>query len=124
MNPIRVSPKSSKMNASLKRKCQNNVSPIFDDCGHTIPQENWGSMLPEVKAGRLLRKRNHNSPNLQEIDPDFGGVYNENKHGEILCAELTIAHLTTFQQSVLTAVVNKYWRVFRKRGFTTSVKDY
>ena len=81
-------------------------------------------MLTEVKAGHLLRKRKHNSPNLQEIDPDFGEVYNENKHGEILCAELTIAHLTTFQQSVLTAVVKKYWRVFSKNGVTTPVKYY
>ena len=41
----------------------------------------------------------------------------------MLRAELTISHLTTFQQSVLTAVVKKYRRVFRKKGFTTPVKD-
>ena len=81
-------------------------------------------MLPEVKAGCLLRKGKHNSPNLQDIDPNFGEVYDENEHGEILRAELTIAHLTTFQQSVLTTVVNKYWRVFSKNGVTTPVKDY
>ena len=73
-------------------------------------------MLPEVKAGHLLRKRKHNSPNLQYIDPDFGEVHDENKYCETLCAELTIAHLTTVHQSVLTAVVKKYWRVFRKKG--------
>ena len=72
-------------------------------------------MLPEVKAGHLLRNRKHNSPNLQDIDPDFGEVYDENKSGEILRAELTISHLTTVQQSVLTALVHKYWRVFIKK---------
>ena len=81
-------------------------------------------MIPEVKDGRLLRKRKNNSPNLQDIDLDFGGVYDENKHGEILRAELTIAHITTFQKSVLTAVVKKYWRVFRKKGVTALVKYY
>ena len=81
-------------------------------------------MLPEVKAGRLLRKRKHNSPNLQYIDPDFGEVYDENKHGEILRAELTISHLNTVQQSVITAVINKYWHMFSKKGVTTPVKDY
>ena len=81
-------------------------------------------MRTEVKDGRLLRKHKHNSPNLQDIEPDFGEVHDENKHCETLCAELTIAHLTTVQQSVLTAVVKKYWRVFRKKGVTTLVKDY
>ena len=81
-------------------------------------------MIPEVKAGRLLRKRKHDSPNLQDIDPDFGGEYYENKHGETLRSELTIAHLTTFQQSVINAVIKKYWRVFSKKGVTTPVKDY
>ena len=81
-------------------------------------------MIREVKAGRLLRKRKHNSPNLQDIDPDFGDIYDKNKHGEILRAELTIAHLTTVQQSVLTAGIKKYWHVFRKKGVTTLVKYY
>ena len=112
------------MPASLKIKRQNYVIVLFDDPGHPSPQEDWEYMLPEVKYGHLLRKRKHSSPKLQDIEPDFGEVYYDNKHGETLRSELTIAHITTFQQSVLTAVVNKYWRVFRKRGFTTSVKDY
>ena len=113
-----------KMPVYLKRKLQNYVIPLFDDRGHPIPQEYWGSILPEVKDGRLLRKRKHNSPNLHDIDPDFGEVYDENKHGEILLAELTIAHITTVQKSVLTKVVKKYWRMFSKKGVTTTVKDY
>ena len=42
----------------------------------------------------------------------------------MLQEELDVAHLTPFQQSVLTAVVKKYWRVFSKEGVTTPVKDY
>ena len=76
--PIRVALKSRNMPVYFKRKLQNYVSPLFDDRGHPIPQEDWEYMLPEVKAGRLLRKRKHDSPNLQDIDPDFGEVYDEN----------------------------------------------
>ena len=110
------------MPASLKRKLQHYVSPLFDDCGHPNPQEDWESILPYVKDERLLRKRKHNSPNLQYIDPDFEEEYYENKHGETLSAELTTAHITTFQQSVLTAVVKKYRRLFRKKLVTLPVK--
>ena len=112
------------MPASLKRKRQNYVIPLFDYYGHLIPQEYWEYMFPEVKAGRILRKCNYNSNNLQEIDPDFGEVYDENKHGGILRSELTIAHLTTVQQYILNAFVKKYWRVFIKKRVTTPVKDY
>ena len=62
------------MTTYLKRKRQNYVRPLFDDYGHPIPQEYWEYMLPEVKAIRPLRKRKHNSPDLQDIDPDFGEV--------------------------------------------------
>ena len=81
-------------------------------------------MLPEVKAGRLIRKRVHDPPKIQDVDPNFGEEYDDAKHGEILRAELDIAHLTEFQQSVLTAVIKKYWRVFSKKGVTMPVKDY
>ena len=81
-------------------------------------------MLPEVKYGRLLRKRKHNSPNLQGIDLDFGEVYEDNKYGEILRAGITISCLTTVQQSVLTEVLKKYWRMFIKKGVTIPVKYY
>ena len=54
-------------------------------------------MLPEVKVGRLICKRVHHPPKLQEIDPDFGEEYDEAKHGNILHTELDIAHLTNFQ---------------------------
>ena len=80
-------------------------------------------MLPEVKSGRLLKKCNNISPNLQDIDPDVGEEYDENKNGKTLRAELAIAHLTTFQQSVITAFVKKYWRVFSKKEVTKPFKD-
>jgi len=81
-------------------------------------------MLPDVKDGRLLRKRVHDPPKLQEIDPDFGEEYDEAKHGEILRAELNISHLTPMQKEILTAVIKKYWRVFSKKGVTKPVKGY
>ena len=65
-------------------------------------------MLPDVNEGRLIRKRVHDPPKIQDMDPDFGEDYDEAKHGDILRAELDIAHLTPFQQSVLTAVINRY----------------
>ena len=54
-------------------------------------------MLPDVKEGRLICKRVHDPPKIQDVDPDFGEDYDEAKHGDILRAELVIAHLTPFQ---------------------------
>ena len=124
--PIRVAPKrrSRKKSAKSKRERRKYVSPLFDNRGFPDPQDEWESMLPDVKDGRLLRKRVHDPPKLQEIDPDFGEEYDEDKHGEILRAELNIAHLTPMQKEILTAVIKKYWRVFSKKGVTKPVKDY
>ena len=65
-------------------------------------------MLPEVKNGRLIRKRLHDPPKLQALDPDFGEEYDEAKHGDTLRSELNIAHLTPSQRSMLTAIIKKY----------------
>ena len=81
-------------------------------------------MLPEVKAGCLIRKRIHNPPKLQDIDPSFGVEFDEAKHGKVLKEWMNISHLSIFQQNILTAVIKKYWRVFSKEGVTTPVKDY
>ena len=53
------------------------VGPLFYDCGHPNPQDEWESVLPEVKAGRLIRKRRHEPPGLRDVDPNFGEEYNE-----------------------------------------------
>ena len=81
-------------------------------------------MLPEVKAGKLIRKRKYPAPPLTDIDPNFGVEYNEQTHDAMLRAELDVSHLTAPQQTVLTALIKKYWRVFSKEGVTTPVKDY
>ena len=47
-------------------------------------------MLPDIKEGRLIRKRLHESPDLQAIDPGFGEDYDEAKHSETLRAELNL----------------------------------
>jgi len=81
-------------------------------------------MLPEVKAGRLIRKRKHIAPPLTDIDPNFGVEYDELLHGTMLRTELDVSHLTPPQQAILTALIKKYWRVFSKEGVTTPVKYY
>ena len=81
-------------------------------------------MLPETKVGKLIRKRVHDPPKLTDIDPDFGEEYDEAKHGDTLREELKISHLSESQQSELTALIKKYWRVFSKKGVTKPVKDY
>ena len=81
-------------------------------------------MLPEIKAGRLIRKQKYAAPPLTDIDPNFGVEYNEEIHGAMLCAELDVSHLTPSQQTVLAALIKKYWRIFSKEGVTAPVKDY
>ena len=81
-------------------------------------------MLPEVKAGRLIRKRKHPAPPLTDIDPNFGVEYDDSKHSDLLRKHLDVSHLTPPQQLVLTNLIKKYWRVFSKEGVTTPVKDY
>ena len=123
--PIRVVAKTrAKRSKAQTRKRHRYISPLFDDRGFPHPQDEWESMLPEAKVGKLIRKRVHDPPKLLDVDPDFGEEYDEAKHGDTLRAELKIAHLTEFQQSVLTAVIKKYWRVFSKKGVTKPVKDY
>ena len=65
-------------------------------------------MLPEVKAGRLTRKRRHDPQEFRDVDPDFGEEYDETKHGKVLRDELKIDHLTEFQRNVLTTVIKKF----------------
>ena len=126
--PIRVAPRyKSKRKGkghNKKKEQKQYVSPLFDDRGYPNPQDEWESMLPEVKAGRLIRKRIHNPPKLQDIDPNFGVEYDESKHGKVLRETLNISHLSPAQQKILTAVIIKHWRVFSKEGVITPVKDY
>jgi hypothetical protein len=100
--------RSKKGTAATKCARRHYVSPLFDNRGYPYPQNDWESMLPDVKSGRLVRKRLRDPPKLQDIDPDSGEEYNEAKNGDILRAELLIAHLTPHQRSISTAVVKKY----------------
>ena len=56
--------------------------------------------------------------------PAFGKYYDEAKHGQIFKEELNVDHLSPLQESILTAVAKKHWRVFSKKSVTTPVKDY
>ncbi len=81
-------------------------------------------MLPKVKSGQLLCKYVHNAPPLDDINSHFGEEYNEAKRGVHLNDDLNIAHLTKFQRAILTALVQKYYHVFSKKGVTCPVKNY
>ena len=59
------------------------IIPLLDDRGHPHPQDAWESLLPEVKAGRLIRKRRHEAPKLDDMDPNFGEEYDEATHGHM-----------------------------------------
>ena len=52
--PIRVAPKFR--SSKSKKRTNNYVSPLFDSRGHPDEEADWESMLPEVKAGKLIRK--------------------------------------------------------------------
>ena len=58
--PIRVAPKA-RVKALSKRK-HNYVSPLFTNRGFPDAQNHWESLLPKVKAGRLICKRLHGAP--------------------------------------------------------------
>ena len=105
--PVRVAARrrARKGSTPAKRKRRGYISPLFDDRGYPHPGDEWDSLLPDVKDGKLLRKRKHDPPRLDNIDPGFGEEYDEAKHGEMLRAELKISHLDAHQQSILTAVV-------------------
>ena len=120
--PVRLAPKHRK--SKSKKRPNNYVSPLFHDRGHPHPQDDWESMLPEVKAGRLIRKRRHPAPPLTDIDPNFGVEYDESIHGSMLREHLDVAHLTPPRQLELTNLIKKYWRVFCKEGVPLPVKDY
>ena len=83
--PIRpaAKPRMSRRKGPGQRRVtrKRDISPLFDDRGHPHPQDEWESLLPEVKAGRLIRKRRHEAPKLDEMDPNFGEEYDEAKHG-------------------------------------------
>ena len=97
---------------------------MFDSRGFPDRQDQFESMLLEVNAGRLIRKRKHVTPPLTDIDPNFGVEYDELLHGSMLRKELDVSHLTPPQQATLTALIKRYWHVFSREGFTTQVKDY
>ena len=78
--PIRVAakPSMSRRKGPGQRRVARKryISPLFDDRGQPHPKDEWESLLPEVlpevKAYRLIRKRRHDAPKLDDVDPNFG----------------------------------------------------
>ena len=104
--PIRVAHKH-RVPASRKQQNKYVSSPMFDSRGFPDRQDEFESMLPEVDAGRLIRKRKHVAPPLTDIDPNFGVEYDELLHGNMLRTELDVSHLTPPQQATLTALIKR-----------------
>ena len=117
LRPVRLAPKHCK-SGSKKRK-NNYVSPLFHDRGYPNPQDDWESTLPEVKAGRLIRKRLHHVPPLTDIGPNFGVDYDEFLHGIMLCEHLDISHLIPARQLELTNLIQQYWKTRASDDFDT-----
>ena len=110
------------MSTSLKQKQR--PSPLVDDRRFPDHQDSYEFVLSEVTAERLIRKRKHPAPNINSVDPNFDEEFDHSVHGKELSESLSISHLTLDQQSSLTSLIQKYWRIFSKKGVTIPVKDY
>ena len=112
--PVRVAARvrGRKGSKQGQRKRPRYASPLFDDRGFPHPDDEWDSLLPDVKAGNLIRKRRHAAPRLGDIDPSFGEEFDDGKHGEMLRTDLNVSHFPPNHQARLIAVIKKYWRVF------------
>ena len=80
-------------------------------------------MVPSTSFGRLIRKRLHPAPDIDSVDPNFGGVFDPVLHGPEL-NKLELSHLLLSRQSALKNLIKQYWRIFSKKGITVPVKDY
>ena len=114
--PIHVAPKGK------KGKKRENV--FFDDRGFPDVSEEFDYLLHRTGGGKVIWKRLHPSPRLEEVDEKFNIKYDEVKRREKLRKELQIDHLTKEQQEQLTDLIKKYWAVFDDSGLFVPVKDY
>ena len=98
-----------------QRKRPRYASPLFDDRGFPHPDDEWDSLLPDVKAGHLIRKRKHAAPKLGDIDPSFGEEFVDGKHGKMLRKDLNISHLPPNHQAQSIAVIKSIGESFARR---------
>ena len=91
--PIKLAPKGRRMSPATKQKFRPNT--LFDDRGFPDEQTHWESMVPITSSGRLIRKRFHQAPNVESVDPNFGEVFDP-----VLCGpeleKLDLSHLTFY----------------------------
>ncbi len=81
------------------RKKARNI--FFDDRG--FPDE----LLHNIDGGVVLRKKKFDAPALDQDDPNFDYAFDESLHGDRLCQELNLSHLTPEQSSRLSALIKK-----------------
>lgn len=115
-DPIRVAPKGK------KGRKRDNV--FFDDRGFPDVSDEFDYLLHRTGGGKVIRKRLHPSPRIDEVDEQFNVQYEDARHGDKLRRELIIDHLTSTQQEQLVALIKKYWAIFDDTGLFIPVKDY
>ena len=81
-------------------------------------------MLLKVKYGRLISKHKYPVPSLTDVDLSFSKEYDKALYGKNLRKELNPSYISTSQQNDVSNIINQFWYVLSKKGFTVSVKDY
>jgi len=115
-DPIQPAPKG------MKGKKRENV--FYDNRGFPDQSEEFEYLLHRTGGGKVIRKRLHPAPSLDEVDQKFNTPFDEKKHGEKLRRELKVDHLPPDLQKDLTELIKKYWPVFDDNGLFIPVKDY
>ena len=96
-DPIQPAPKGKK---GKKRK---NV--FYDNRGFPDQSEEFEYLLHRTGGGKVIRKRLHPAPSLDEVDQKFNTPFDEKKHGEKLRRELKVDHLPPDLQKDLTELI-------------------
>lgn len=97
---------------------------FYDNRGYPDQSEEFDYLLHRTGGSRIIRKRLHPAPPVDQIDPMFHFPFDEAKHGEKLRKELKIDHLPPDVQIRLTDLIKKYWTIFAEEGLFVPVRDY
>ena len=73
---------------------------FHDDCRFLDQSDEFDYLLCNVDGGRVLRKHQHPSPPLDEINPAFHSFFDKRLHREKLNKELDLSHLPKHVQKL------------------------
>ena len=79
---------------------------------------------PHCAGNKIIRKRLHPAPRLNNIYPKLNMPYVEAEHSKLLLKDLKIHHLPIAAQTKLHALIIKYFPVFNLNSLFIPVKDY